>query len=206
MPPSSSGPVAKLIFQKRRSMGAERHEAIKAKVERLVEAGFIKETYFHTWVANVVLVRKPNGKWKMCVNYTDLNRACPKDAYPLPRIDQPVNMTPVHELLSFMDAYSGYNQIRMHLEDRQKIAFYATDGIYCYKVMPFGLKNAGATYQRLVNRLFLAQLGQTMEAYMDDMIVKSAKRLMHTLDLHAAFEVVRQHNLHLNPDKCDFKV
>ncbi|MES7295872.1 reverse transcriptase family protein [Cutibacterium acnes] len=103
----------------------------------------------------------------------DLNKACPKDSFPLPHIDRLVEATAGNELLSFMDAFSGYNQILMNPDDREKTAFITERGTYCYKVMPFGLKNAGATYQRLVNRMFAGQLGATMEVYIDDMLVKS---------------------------------
>ena len=119
--------------------------------------------------------KKPNGKWRICIDYTDLNKACPKDSFPKPRIDQLVDATAGHELLSFMDAYSGYNQIRMSLEDEDKTVFMTDRGLYCYKVMPFGLKNAGATYQRLVNKIFSGMIGRTMEVYIDDMLVKSLK-------------------------------
>ena len=101
-----------------------------------------------------MLVPKPNGKWRTCVDFTDLNKACPKDCFPLPRIDQLVDATAGHEVLSFMDAYSGYNQITMHPPDEEHTSFRTDTGLYCYKVMPFGLKNAGATYQRLVNLMF----------------------------------------------------
>ena len=101
------------------------------------------------------MVKKPNGKWRMCVDFTDLNRACPKDSYPLPQIDTLVNSTARHELLSFMDAFSSYNQIRMKEEDQEKTSFVTSQGIFCYKVMSFGLKNAGATYQRLMNKMFV---------------------------------------------------
>ena len=97
------------------------------------------------------MVNKANGKWRMCVDFTDLNQACPKDSFPLPRIDQLVDSTAGHKLLTFMDAFSGYNQILLAKEDQEKIAFVTSQGLYCYRVMPFGLKNAGATYQRLVN-------------------------------------------------------
>ncbi|KAL5539706.1 hypothetical protein UlMin_045789 [Ulmus minor] len=124
---------------------------------------------------NVVLVKQVNGNWRVCVDFTDLNKACPKDSFPLPRIDQLMDATTGHELLSFMDAYSGYNQIRMHQPDQEHTAFLTDQGLYCYKVMPFGLKNAGATYQRLVNKMFKQQIGKTMEVYVDDMLVKSLK-------------------------------
>ena len=100
------------------------------------------------------MVKKANGKWRMCVDFTNLNRACPKDSYPLPRIDTLVNSTTRHELLSFMDAFSGYNQIKMSEEDQERTSFVTSQGPFCYKVMPFGLKNTGATYQRLMNKMF----------------------------------------------------
>ena len=110
--------------------------------------------YYPEWLANVILVKKENGKWRMCVDFTNLNKACPKDSFPLPRIDQLVDSTAEHKLLTFMDAFSGYNQIKMAKEDQDKTAFITSQGLFCYKVMPFGLKNAGATYQSLVNKMF----------------------------------------------------
>ena len=100
------------------------------------------------------MVKKPNEKWRMCVDFMDLNRACLKDSYPLPQIDTLVDSTTRHELLSFMDAFSGYNQIKMKEEDQEKTSFVTSQGLFCYKVMPFELKNAGATYQRLMNKTF----------------------------------------------------
>ena len=90
----------------------------------------------------------------MCVDFTDLNKACPKDSYPLPRIDQLMDSIVGHQLLSFMDAFLGYNRILMDEADQEKTSFITSQGLFCYKVMPFGLKNAGATYQRLVNHMF----------------------------------------------------
>jgi len=90
----------------------------------------------------------------MCTDYTHLNRACPKDAYPLPSIDRLVDGAAGHKVLSFLDAYSGYNQIRMNPTDREKTGFITDNANFCYEVMPFGLKNAGATYQRLMDRMF----------------------------------------------------
>ena len=112
----------------------------------MLTAGFIREVYYPEWLANVVLVKKENGKWRMCVDFTDLNKACPKDSFPLSRLDQLVESTAEHKLLTFMDAFSGYNQIKMAEEDQEKTAFITSQGLYCYKVMPFGLKNVGATY------------------------------------------------------------
>ena len=96
-------------------------------------AGFIREVYYPEWLAKVVLVKKTNGKWRMCVDFTDLNKACPKDSFPLPRIDQLVDSTVGHKLLTFMDAFSGYNQIRMAKEDQEKTAFITSQGLYCYR-------------------------------------------------------------------------
>ena len=123
----------------------------------------------------------------MCVDFTDLNKACPKDSFPLPRIDQLMDSTARHKLLTFTDAFSGYNQIKMDEEDQEKTAFITSQGLYCYKVMPFGLKNAGATYQRLVNKMFNKQIGRNMEVYVDDMLVKSKKELVHLDDLRETF-------------------
>ena len=118
-------------------------------------------------------MKKPNKKWRICIDYTDLNKACSKDSFALLRIDQLVDATAGHELLNFMDAYSGYNQIRMCPEDEDKMAFTTNHDLYCYKVMPFGLKNVGATYQQLVNKVFTNLIGKTIEVYVDDMLVKS---------------------------------
>ena len=131
------------------------------EVDKLLNAGSIKEANYPEWLANVVLVKKANGEWRVCVDYTDLIKACPKDCFPLPRIDQLVDTTAGHQLLSFMDSYSGYNQIRMHELDQMKTAFVIDKGLYCHKVMPFGLKNDGATYQRLVDKMFAKLIGKT---------------------------------------------
>ncbi|KAK0589760.1 hypothetical protein LWI29_018171 [Acer saccharum] len=142
----------------------------------------------------------------MCVDFTDLNKACPKDSFPLPRIDQLVDATAGHETLSFMDAYSGYNQIKIHKPDEEKIAFTTDQGLYCYTVMPFGLKNAGATYQRLVNKMFARQIGRNMEVYVDDMLTKSITADRHTDDLRETFDVLVRYGMKLNPAKCVFGV
>ena len=126
----------------------------------------------------------------MCIDFKKLNKACPKDSYPLPRIDQLVDATSGHELLTFMDAFSGYNQIRMASEDEEKTAFITNRGLYCYRIMPFGLKNAGATYQRLVNKIFKEQIGRNMEVYVDDMLVKSKSSRNHVADLEEIFDAL----------------
>lgn len=144
-----------------------------------MKARFIREVEYPEWVANAVMVRKASGKWRKCTDFTDLNKACPKDSFPLPNIPQLVDRTTGYELLSFMDAYSGYNQTWMAEEDREKTSFIIDRGLYFFKVMPFGLKNAGVTYQRLVNTIFLDQVGRNIEVYVDDMLVKSKLQSGH---------------------------
>ena len=161
------------IRQKKRVFTQKQDKAIAEEVRKLLEAGFIREVYYPDWLANVVMVKKANRKWRMCVDFMDLNKACPKDSYPLPRIDTLVDSTTRHELLSFMDAFSGYNQIKMNEEDQERTSFVTSQGLFCYKVMPFGLKNTGATYQRLMNKMFMDQIGRNVQVYVDDMLVKS---------------------------------
>ncbi|XP_059436668.1 uncharacterized protein LOC132169694 [Corylus avellana] len=180
--------------------------AIAEEVEKLLKARFIEEVYYPDWLANVVLVKKCSGKWRICVDFTDLNKACPKDSFPLPRIDVLVDSTAGCSLLSFMDAFSGYNQIYMHPEDQEKAAFITDRGLYCYMVMPFGLKNAGATYQRLVNKMFRDQIGSNMEVYVDDMLVKSMLPEGHIEDLQETFGTLKKYGMKLNPAKCAFGV
>ena len=114
-------PKRKTVKQKKRSFAPERQEAIKQEVDKLLEAGFIEEIQFPEWLANPVMVKKSNEKWRMCINFTDLNDACPKDCFPLPRIDTLIDATAGHEMLSFMDGFSGYNQIKMHKDDIPKV-------------------------------------------------------------------------------------
>ena len=139
-------PASSPIRQKKRVFAQERDKAIAEEVRKLLEAGFIQEVYYPDWLANVVMVKKANGKWRIYVDFMDFNRACPKDSYPLPRIDTLVDSTARHELLSFMDAFSRYNQIKMNEEDQERTSFVINQGLFCYKLMSIGLKNAGATY------------------------------------------------------------
>ena len=157
------------------------------------------------WLANVVLVKKANGKWRLCIDFTDVNRACLKNSFPLPRIDLIVDATVGHELFSFMDAFFSYNQISMDPDDQEKTSFVTGQGTYCYQVMPFGLKNVRATYQRLVNMMFQKQIGTSMEVYMDDMLVKSTTIELHIAHLAEAFQILKKYNMKLNPTKCAFR-
>ncbi|CAA0811070.1 Unknown protein, partial [Striga hermonthica] len=194
------------VKQKRRHHGAEMDKIIEQEVEKLLGAGHIKEIKFPEWLSNTVMVSKSEGKWRMCIDFRDLNKACPKDLYPLPRIDQLVDSTAGCELLSLMDASQGYHQIPLAREDRKRVSFVTSRGTYCYVVMPFGLKNAGATYQRLVDKIFKEQLGRNMEVYVDDMLVKSKEELDHVRDLKETFLTLRRYDMKLNLAKCSFGV
>ena len=174
-------PSTRPIRQKVRCFHLNRHQIIQAEVDNLLDVGFIREVKYPEWLANVVVVPKKGGKWRVCVDYTDLNDACPKDSFPLPRIDQIVDASSGHGMLSFLDAFSGYHQIPMYLPDAEKTTFITSHELFCYNVMPFGLKNAGATYQRLVTKMFRPLLGKTMEVYIDDMLVKSKEHPDHTM-------------------------
>ena len=145
---------AKTVGQKVRRFHLDRHLVIQTEVDNLLHNGFIKVVKYPEWLENVVVVSKKGNKWRVCVDYTDLNDACPKKSFPLPRIDQIVDASARHDMLSFLDAFSGYHQIPMHPPDAEKTSFITPHGLYCYNVMPFGLKNAGATYQRFVTKMF----------------------------------------------------
>ena len=140
------------------------------------------------------------------MDFTDLNKACPKDPFPMLRIDQLVDATAGYPRMSFLDALQGYHQIPLALEDQEKTAFVTPTGNYHYKVMSFGLKNAGSTYQRMMTRMFKPRLGKNIEIYVDDMVVKSKVVTEHLEDLGDIFDVLRRHKLRLNASKCSFGV
>ena len=199
-------PSFKPVKQKRKSFAPERQKVINEEVNKPLQARAIREVDYPDRLANVVLVKKANGKWRLCIDFIDVKRACPKDRFPLPRIDLVVDTTVGHELLSFMGAFSGYNQIRMDPSDQEKTSFVTGQGTYYYQVMPFRLKNAGATYQRLVNRMFQKQIGTSMEVYIDDMLVKLVKAELHVDRLAESFQVLKNYKIKLNPTKCAFGV
>ena len=152
------------------------------------------------------MVKKANKKWRMCVDFTDLNNTFPKDSFPLPRIDQLLNSTTGHKLLTFMDAFSRYNRIQMAEEDQEKMPFITNQGFCCYRVIPFGLKNVGATYQRLVNQMFNKQIERNVEVYVNDMLIKSKEEKDHLDDLKEMFNTLGQYSMKLNSSKCAFEV
>ena len=161
---------------------------IKEEVEKQYNAGFLRVVNYLEWLANVVPVLKKDGKVRMCVDFQDLNKASPKDDFPLPHIDILVDNIAGHTLLSFMDGFSGYNQIKMALEDMERTSFITLWGMYYYSVMPFSLKNAGATYQCATTTLLHDLIHKEAEAYVDDIIMKSKDREGHILALRKFFE------------------
>jgi hypothetical protein len=151
-------PKARPVKQPLRRFDEPKRKAIVAELHRLENAGFIREIKTSTWVSNPVIVPKKNTYVRhVCVEYTSLNKHCPKDLFPLPRIGQIIDSTAGCARLTFLDAYSGYNQIKLKKEDKQKTAFITPYGVFCYQVMPFGLKNAGATYQRMMQNCLGSQ-------------------------------------------------
>nr|GMC63217.1 uncharacterized protein LOC109179160 [Ipomoea batatas] len=147
-------------------------ESIKKEVDMLLAADHVQEVKYPGWLANVVLVPKPPA-WRTCIDYINLNKACPKDLFPLPHITRLVDKTAGCALLSFMDAFRGYHEG------------------YCYKVMPFGSKNSGATYMHMVVRLFKSLIGKSMAAFVDDMLVKSKEEEEHVKGLADCFRIMR---------------
>ena len=150
------------------------------------------------------MVKKKSEKWQVCVDFTDLNKACPKDPFPIPKIDQLVDAIVGHPRMSFLDAFQSYHQIHLALDDKEKTVFVTPISNYHYKVMPFGLKNAGSTYQRMMTRMFESQLGKNIEIYIDDMMVKSKMISEYLRDLRVIFEILRKYKLCLNASKCSF--
>ncbi|GJV52527.1 retrovirus-related pol polyprotein from transposon TNT 1-94 [Tanacetum coccineum] len=166
----------------------------------------MKEVHYHDWLSNPVMVKKHDDSWRMCVDFKDLNKACPKDGYPLPEIDWKVESLCGFPFKCFLDAYKGYHQIQMAKEDEEKTAFITSQGIFCYTKMPFGLRNAGATYQRLVDKAFHKQIGRNLEVYVDDLVIKSRTEDEIVRDIEETFKTLREINMKLNPKKCTFRV
>jgi hypothetical protein len=178
-------------FQQRaRQMKAEVLAEVKKEVEKMLEAGFIRPCRYAEWISSVVPVQKKDGRWRVCVDFRDLNRATPKDEYPMPVAKTLINAAAGHKILSFMDDNARYNQIFMAPEDINKTAFRVPGavGLFEYVVMTFGLKNAGATYQRAMNYIFHDLIGELVEIYIDDVMVKSASVEGHLGDLWHVLE------------------
>jgi hypothetical protein len=144
--------------QRLRKMSDDKAEGARNEVKRLLSAGVIKEVTYPEWLANTVMVKKANSKWIMCIDFTDLNKACPKDEFPLPRIDSLVDAAASSELMSLLDCYSGYHQIWMKKEDEPKTSFITPSGTYCYLWMPEGLKNVGGSLSKMTTKVLHSQI------------------------------------------------
>jgi hypothetical protein len=199
-------PDARPVSQKPRRQSVERQDFNRKEVRKLLDAGFIEEVHHPVWLANPVIVPKVNGKLRMCIDYTSVNKDCPKDPYPLTRIDQIVDSTFECDLLSFLDAYSGFHKIQMSREDRKHTAFVTVDGLYCYVVMPYGLKNALPTFVRAMSKTFGDLIRDKVEVYADDIVVKTKRGSTLVEDLTLVFDKLQATRTKLNPDKCVFGV
>jgi hypothetical protein len=180
-----------------RRFAHDKREAIKQEIAKLIHL---------EWVANPVLVKKKNHEWRMCVDYTHLNKHCPKDHFGLPRIDQVVDSTVGYVLLCFLDCYLEYHQISLKEADQIKTAFITPYETYAYKTMSFELKNTGATYQRVIQMCFADQLHRNVEAYVDDVVIKTRNPDDLIADLEETFSSLRRFRWKLNPTKCVFGV
>jgi hypothetical protein len=153
---------------------------------------------YPVWLANTVPVKKKNGKWRMCVDFTDLNKSCKKDNFPLERVDKIVDDAANSEMLSLLDMFSGYHQIRVRKQDEEKTSFITPFGTFCFVRMPEGLKNTGCTFSRMIAIVLHPQLRRNILAYVDDIVVKSVQRIDHISDLAETFANLRAANLRLN--------
>jgi hypothetical protein len=199
-------PDARPVRQKQRKQSIEQQNFIREEVRKLLQAGFIQEVHHPVWLANPVIIPKANAKLRMCIDYNNLNKACPKDPYPLPRIDQIVDSTSGCDLLSFIDAYSGFHQIKMAKADRKHTAFVIVDGLYCYVVMPYGLLNALPTFARAMNITLGDLVRDIVEVYVDDIIVKTEESNSLLENLAQVFDKLRGTSTKLNPEKCVFGI
>jgi hypothetical protein len=185
------------------------HDQVKEEVEQLLNARFIRPCQYVEWVSNIVPVEKKNtSKIRVCIDFRNLNKATPKDEYPMTLADMLINNASGHRVISFFNGNAGYNQIFIAKEDMTKTAFRCPGfiGLFEWVVILFGLENVGATYQRAMNLIFHDLLGIILEVYIDDVIVKSDSMDGPLADLRLALETMCQYGLKMNPLKCVFGV
>ena len=194
------------VVQPMRTFHPEVETQITQKVKKLLLAGFMKPIQHLRWLSNIVPVKKKNGQIRCYVDFRNLNKACPKDEFPLPNMDFLIDFVEGHTMFSFMDGFSGYNQIFMSPKDVEKTAFRTLIRKIYYTVMTFSLKNAGATYQRTITAMFHDMMHREIEDYVDDIVVKSKTREDHFGILKKVFERCRLYKLKMNPLKCAFGV
>jgi hypothetical protein len=182
---------------------------VKEEAHRLLQAGFIQPCRYAEWISNIIPVEKKNtGKIRICVNFRNLNRATPKDEYPMPIADMLIDSASGNRMISFLDGNARYNQIFMAERDINKTAFHCPGfvGLFEWVVMTFGLKNVGATYQRAMKLIFHDLLGVLLEVYIDDLVIKSINFEGHMDDLRVSLERMKKYGLRMNPMKCAFGV
>jgi hypothetical protein len=184
---------------------------VRAEVQHLLDAGFIREVTYPQWLANVVMVCKKNGKWRMCTNFIDLNKCCLKDDFPLAKIDQIIDSIAGCDIMALLDYFSGYHQIWLRKDDEEKISFITLFGTYCYMRMPevalFGTYSVSpdtTTFCRMTKATLKDQVGRNVLSYVDDIMVASKKKESYISDLSKTFTNMREANLKLNPVKCVF--
>jgi hypothetical protein len=199
-------PSARPKKQRLRKMSDEKVAAAKAEVQRLLDAGFIHEVYYPSWLANVVLVNKKNDKWRMCTDFTDLKKCCPKDDFPLTRLDKVVDSVAGCEVMTLLDYFLGYHEIWLLEEDQEKTSFITPFSTYCYLRMPEGLRNVGPTFYRMMKVIVKEQMERNVLAYVDDIVVKSRKKETQLQDLAETFVNKQKAQLKLNPEKCVFGI
>jgi hypothetical protein len=201
----SIDPSYKPVKQKERRYKPERHEIIGQEVNKLLEIGFIRPVDYPSYLANPIFLENPDGSWHIGIDYTCLNKACPKYKYPLSRICQIADFTSC-ELFSFLDAYLGYHQISLVIDDEEKTVFITPFGIFYYTKMAFGLKNEGATYQKGIQIILETQIERNVKAYIDDVVVNSKKHGDLFDDLTETFDNLHKYKMMLNPKKYIFGV
>jgi hypothetical protein len=199
-------PLVRPKKQRLRKMSDEKTEAAKAEVHRLLEANLIEPVAYPTWLTNVVKVQKKSDKWRMCINFTSLNKACPKDNFLLPRIDKIVDSVAGCEVMSLLDCFSGYHQIYMKEADKASTSFITFFGTYYFIRIPEGLKNAGSTFSRLTKTVLESLVGRNIFTYVDNIVLASKNKADHLADLTETFANMRDARLRLNPKKCVFGV
>jgi hypothetical protein len=187
-------------------MSDDKAKGARNEIKRLLSVEVIREVTYPEWLANTVMVKKANKKWRMCINFIDLNKACLKEEFPLPRIDALIDATATSEFMTLLDCYSGYHQIWLKKEDEPKASFITPSRTYCYLRILEGLKNARGSFSRMTSKVLCTQIGRNNLTYVDDIIVKSTKQENHIADLQETFANFRKAVLKLSPKKCVFGV
>jgi hypothetical protein len=158
------------------------------------------------WLANVVMVKKKNGKWRMCTDFMDLHKCCPKDNFPITRIEKIIDSAMSYEVMALLDCFSVYREIWLHKEDEEKTSFITPFGTYCYLIMPEGLCNFGRTFYRLTKLALKDQVGRNVLSYIDDIVIASKKKDTYISNLAETFTNMHESWLKLNPEKCRFGI